>query len=53
MSVDLPDIPRNIQVDIPEYQVLLSFTNDSGAQDFLEWWDTKGYLVFKKYLEKK
>lgn len=52
-ELDLPDTRRDIQVDIPDHQVLLSFNGDSGAEDFLEWWDSKGYHLFKKYLEKK
>lgn len=41
-------------LDIPEHEILLSFTNDCGAEAFQDWWEDEGEEVFREWaLENK
>lgn len=46
--IDEPEQPRYIQHDIPEHQVLLSFNEDLHAEMFRDWWNEKGWKLFKQ-----
>tara|TARA_A100001391_G_scaffold184405_1_gene152266 strand:- start:5 stop:199 length:195 start_codon:yes stop_codon:yes gene_type:complete len=55
MAVDasefVPDEKRSLEVDIPEHEVLLSFTDDEQAEAFLEWWNRFGVETFCSWVE--
>lgn len=46
-----PDIPDQIERDIADHEVFLSFNGDSDAILFREWFAVKGWPAFKKWAE--
>lgn len=48
-----PLIERDIHIEIPDHQVLLSFVNDEDAVKFHEWWNKKGYKQFEQFCSKR
>jgi hypothetical protein len=45
------DMPRQFPAeDVADHQVFMSFTNDSDAIAFHEWWGTDGVQAFAEWL---
>ncbi len=49
-SVILKD---NIEREINEHEVFLSFNSDDGALAFYNWWNDEGEYIFNNYVNKK
>lgn len=45
------EVIRTVTVDIPDHQVLVSFTNDCEGHAFWEWLETEGFKAFEKWCE--
>lgn len=50
---DCEELREFPQHSVPDHQVLLSFNADSQAIKFSEWWNTKGFAVFAKWIAKE
>lgn len=45
------DIVKETTTHFAEHEVLLSFTNDSGAEKFEDWWSREGVKLFNNFCE--
>ena len=50
--IDPPDMPRELTTNVAEHEIMLSFVNDSDAEMFSDWWNSKGLEAFMKWAEK-
>ena len=45
------EIQTSIRYELPEHDVLLSFLGDSGAEEFITWWEDEGKHLFEIWVE--
>ncbi len=50
----MPKIEKDLHTGVPDHQVLLSFNNDSEAENFEAWWsDGGGEQEFGNFLDQQ
>lgn len=47
----MPEIEASAQYDVPDNQMLLSFGNDEACAMFADWWDNKGYHIYREWVQ--
>lgn len=45
------ELPRQLTIDVPEHQVVISFNDDSDADGFYEWWGIAGFEAFGEWID--
>lgn len=53
MSMNEPKIKTEFTHEVAEHEILLSFNGDSDAVFFYEWWNAKGWELFRKWVERQ
>lgn len=49
--MDEPTLRTEIEREIAEHEVFLSFVNDIDAELFHDWWNAKGFKLFEKWAD--
>lgn len=51
--MDEPEIKSEFTREVHEHEILLSFNGDDDAVLFYEWWNAKGWELFRKWADKQ
>lgn len=51
--MDEPTLRSEVERNIAEHEVFMSFVNDSDAELFREWWNGPGWELFRDWVGKE
>lgn len=47
--MDEPSLLTEVERSVHEHEVFLSFVNDRDAEQFIYWWNSRGFKMFAKW----